>query len=231
MSAPPSVPPELSSAEPRPQEPSPESAHPAPEKLGPATSGSVKPNSDVSLLLNRWSRGEAEALPELMPLIMEDLRGIARRHMTVEDPGHTLDPTALVNELYLKLAGRRTVSWQNRAQFFAFVAGSMRRLLVDHARGRKTHKRGGEVVRISLDPSMRVPEPDRDPDLLALDQALTDLAALDERQARIVELRYFTGLTVEEVAEVEKISPTTVKREWRTARLWLMREIRSILKR
>lgn len=182
--------------------------------------------SEVTRLLDCWSQGEDDALPRLMPLIVEELRGIARKQMSRETPGHTLEPTALVNELYLKLAGRRTVSWRNRAQFFAFVAGSMRRLLVDHARGRKTAKRGGDQPVLSLDDSLRLPQNEKNPDLIALDEALQTLARLDPRQARIVEMRYFTGLEIKEIATVEGISPTTVKREWRTARLWLVKAIR-----
>lgn len=183
--------------------------------------------SEVTRLLDQWSQGEDGALSQLMPLIVEELRGIARNQMMRETPGHTLEPTALVNELYLKLAGRRTVSWRNRAQFFAFVAGTMRRLLVDHARGRKTAKRGGDQPVLSLDETIRVPSKEKDPDLLALDEALQRLSKLDARQARIVEMRYFTGLEVKEIAAVEGISPTTVKREWRTARLWLLKTLRS----
>ena len=184
-----------------------------------------KPSSEITRLLDQWSEGDRDALPRLMPLIVEDLRHIARKYMSTENPGHTLQPTALVNELYLKLMGSRSVSWRNRAQFFAFVSGTMRRLLVDHARGRNTAKRGGSEVVLSLDETIRLPEESRDPELLALDDALEALAQLDARQARIVEMRYFTGLSVQEVAEVEEISPTTVKREWRTARMWLMKEI------
>ncbi len=181
--------------------------------------------SEVTGLLDRWNDGDSEALTELMPLIIDDLRQIARKHLSQELPGHTLQPTALVNEVYLRLKGRRRVSWQNRAQFFAFVAGMMRHVLVDYARSRKTSKRGAGGVRISLDESIRVPSREKDPDILALDDALRDLAELDPRQSRIVEMRYFTGLSIEEVAQVEQISPTTVKREWRTAKLWLYREL------
>ena len=182
--------------------------------------------SEVTQLLDAWSQGEEGALSRLMPLIVEELRGIARNQMARETPGHTLEPTALVNELYMKLAGKRSVSWRNRAQFFAFVAGTMRRLLVDHARGRKTAKRGGDQPVLSLDETIRLPQKEKDPDLLALDEALSKLSELDARQARIVEMRYFTGLEVKEIAAVEGISPTTVKREWRTARLWLLKTLR-----
>ena len=183
------------------------------------------PPSQVTRLLDEWSGGDQAALPKLMPLIVDDLRNLARKYMATENVGHTLQPTALVNELFLKLMGSRSVTWRNRAQFFAFVAGMMRRLLVDHARGRNTAKRGGNEVVLSLDETIRLPEQDDNPELLALDEALSSLAELDPRQARIVELRYFTGLSVPEVAEVLDISPTTVKREWRTARMWLMKEI------
>ncbi len=187
-----------------------------------------QPPSEVTRLLDAWSEGDQGALPKLMPLIVEDLRRLARKYMAVENPGHTLQPTALVNELFLKLLGKRSVSWHNRAQFFAFVANMMRRLLVDHARIKQAAKRGGRQVVLSLDETIRVPESQKDPELLALDQALHQLAQLDSRQARIVEMRYFTGLSIQEVAEVEGISRTTVKREWRTARMWLMKEIESL---
>ena len=181
--------------------------------------------SDITGLLDRWNDGDQNALADLMPLIVGDLRNIARKHLAQESPGHTLQPTALVNEVYLRLKGRRRVSWRNKAQFFAFVAGMMRHILVDHARSRQTAKRGSGAIRISLDESIRLPLEEKDPDILALDDALRSLAAVDPRQSRIVEMRYFTGLSVEEVAEVEQISPTTVKREWRTAKLWLYREL------
>lgn len=181
--------------------------------------------SEITDLLDRWSGGEQDALARLMPLILEDLRHIAGKYLAQESSGHTLQPTALVNEVYLRLKGRRSVSWRNRAQFFAFVAGMMRRILVDHARLRQTLKRGSGAVRISLDESIRLPSDARAPDLLALDDALKGLAAVDPRQSRIVEMRYFTGLSVDEIAAVEEISPTTVKREWRTAKLWLYRQL------
>ena len=180
---------------------------------------------DITRLLDEWSDGNREALSELMPLIVDDLRRLAGKHLALETPGHTLQPTALVNELYLRLKGRRTVSWRNRAQFFAFMAGMMRRILVDHARSHLRKKRGGGTIRLSLDESVELPQRDKDPDVLALDAALHGLAKLDPRQSRIVEMRYFAGLSVKEVAAVESISPTTVKREWRMAKLWLRREI------
>lgn len=183
--------------------------------------------SDITGLLDEWNEGNTEALTELMPLIVDDLRRLAGKHLAGESPGHTLQPTALVNELYLCLKGRRTVTWQNRAHFFASVAGMMRRILVDHARSHQRTKRGGGAILISLDESFQLQQREKDPDLLALNEALDSLAELDPRQGRIVEMRYFTGLSVKEVATVEGISTTTVKREWRTARLWLRRELAS----
>lgn len=182
--------------------------------------------SEVTRLLERWSEGDPEALTEMMPLIVGDLRRIAAKRLAQENPGHTLQSTALVNEVYMRLVGKRSVSWRNRAQFFAFVAGLMRRILVDHARKRRTTKRGSGVIRLSLDETIQVPSTEKDPDLLALDDALESLAKVDPRQCRIVEMRYFTGLTIEEVAEVEGIAPTTVKRDWRMAKLWLFHELR-----
>ncbi len=184
----------------------------------------VETESEITRLLGRWSAGNADALGELMPLVVDDLRRLARRHLAREDPGHTLQPTALVNEVYLRLAGRRTVTWRDRAQFFAFLGSVMRQILVDHARHRQRVKRGSGSVPMTFDESLRLPD-ERDPDLLALHDALKGLAAVDPRKTRIVELRYFAGLKVDEVAELEELSPTTVKREWRAARLWLLREL------
>ena len=172
-----------------------------------------------------------EAFDQLIPLVMDDLRHIAKSYMGREHPAHTLEPTALVNEVYLRMAGRRVVHWENRAQFFAGMAEIMRRILVDHARRKKALKKGGDAERFSFDevmdnhtlwgPAIRA----IDVDLVALDDALESLAAVDPRQARIVELRYFGGLTIEETAQALDSSPTTVKREWNTARLWLLREL------
>lgn len=178
--------------------------------------------SEVTDLLDRWTAGDRNALVELMPLIIEDLRGIARKRLSAEASGHTIQPTALVNEVYLRLVGRRTVSWKGRAQFFAFVAGMMRRILVDHARARRSIKRGSGAVKVTFDEALALPESKRDADLLALDEALERLSTVDPRQGRIVELRFFVGLSVPEIAEVENLSPTTIKREWRTAKLWLL---------
>lgn len=186
---------------------------------------------DVTELLDAWSAGDPDALEELIPLVVDDLRRLARKFLAREKPGHTLEPTALVNEVYLRLAGRRSVHWESRTQFFAGMAEIMRRILVDHARRRKAMKKGGGAERTTFDetldtrtlwgPAIR----SVDVDLVALDDALESLTAVDPRQARIVVLRYFGGLTVEETARTLDSSPTTVKREWHTARLWLLREL------
>ncbi len=183
------------------------------------------PSHQVTDLLVEWSEGNVEALEQLMPLVFDELRKLARSHFQRESEGHTLQPTALVNEVYMKLIDQRKVQWENRSQFYAFAALLMRRILVDHAKGRRAAKRGGHVQKLSLDEALGVPEP-VDLDVLALDDALSALAEIDPRQARVVELRYFAGLTLEEIAEVLGVSATTVKRDWRTARLWLYREMR-----
>jgi RNA polymerase sigma factor (TIGR02999 family) len=157
-----------------------------------------------------------------MPLVYGELRRLAASYLRRERPDHTLQPTALVNEAYLRLVDQRSVSWANRAHFFGIAAQLMRRILVDHARRRQAAKRAA-VYRVTA--TAGSPSGDRAPELLALDGALSDLEKLDARQARIVELRFFAGLTVEETAEVTGVSPATVKREWRTARAWLRREI------
>jgi RNA polymerase sigma factor (TIGR02999 family) len=180
--------------------------------------------SEVTGLLLAWSDGDEAARERLMPLVFDELRRIARRYLDREGREHTLQPTALVNELYLKLIDRRRVQWKNRAQFFGVAAEMMRRILVDYARGRLTQKRGREYVSVPLEES-RVGAEEQDFELVALDDALKTLAELDPRQAKVVELRFFAGLTHEEIGEVLEISATTVKREWRTARLWLRREI------
>lgn len=177
------------------------------------------PSDELTAILGRWEAGDDDALAELMPQVVDALRRIARGYLRRE-PGHTLVPTALVNELYLRLAARHTVRWKNRAQFFAFAATTMRRILVDHARIRDAAKRGDRALRITLLPDLAVSRP-REVELLALDQALDALARMDERQARIVELRYFGGLTLREVAAVLEVGEATVGREWASARAWL----------
>jgi RNA polymerase sigma factor (TIGR02999 family) len=178
---------------------------------------------EVTALLRDWSSGDRRALERLMPLVYGELRRLAASYLRAERSDHTLQPTALVHEAYLRLVDQRAVSWTNRAHFFGISAHLMRRILVDHARKRHAAKRAA-AYRVTAAPTVSI-SPDRDPELLALDTALLDLAKLDARQARIVELRFFAGLTVEETAEVEGISAATVKREWRTARAWLRREI------
>jgi RNA polymerase sigma factor (TIGR02999 family) len=179
---------------------------------------------DVTQLLQDWSRGDPAALEGLMPFVFEDLRQMARRYFARETPGHTLQPTALVNELFLRLQGQRDIQWQNREQFFAVAALLMRRILLDYAKGRHTQKRGEGMVMVPLEKAFNLAQA-QDLDLEALDEALSRLALLDPRQARIVELRFFTGLKHEEVAELLNVSVTTVKREWNSARLWLYREL------
>jgi len=187
-----------------------------------------EPEREVTALLRDWSGGDRTALERLMPLVYQELRRLAASYLRVERPDHTLQPTALVHEAYLRLVDQRGVSWQNRAHFFGIAAQMMRRILVDHARRRQAAKRDATVLRLQARPGEDGGEAEfaRDPELLALDQALCGLESLDARQARIVELRFFGGLTVEETAEVAGVSPATVKREWRTARAWLAREIR-----
>lgn len=173
-------------------------------------------------LLRAWNRGDHQALDRLVPLVQRELRQLAAAHLRRERPDHTLQPTALVHEVYLRLVGASDVSWQDRSHFFGIAARLMRQILVDHARRRRAAKRGGLATRVTLDDDVAV---ERNLDVEALDEALARLAELDPRQGRVVELRFFGGLGVEETAEVLRISPTTVKREWRTARAWLYREL------
>jgi RNA polymerase sigma factor (TIGR02999 family) len=181
---------------------------------------------EVTELLIQYRAGKREALDLLVPMVYGELRRIAARYMRAEGDGHTLQPTALVNEAYLRLVDQRDVEWQNRAHFFGVAAQVMRRLLVDHARGRNRRKRGGDVVMVSLDgEDVAGPAPDAAVDLVALDAALDRLAELSPQQARVVELRYFAGLSIEETAEVLGVSTMTVKRGWAMARAWLHREL------
>jgi len=180
---------------------------------------------EVTQLLQAWCSGDQRALDELVPLVYCELHSLAHRFMLRERAGHTLQTTALVNETYLKLVDSARVRWQDRAHFFAMSAGLMRRILVDFSRARGSRKRGGDVRKVELDES-RVALPERGKDLIALDSALNSLATIDPRQAKIVELRFFAGLGVEETAEVLGISPRTVKREWAVAKLWLLREMK-----
>jgi RNA polymerase sigma factor (TIGR02999 family) len=176
---------------------------------------------DVTSLLLDWSRGHADALEKLMPVVYEELRRLAKAHLGRERREHTLQPTDLVHEAYLKLVDQRHVDWKNRAHFFAVAARVMRRVLVDHARARLAQKRGGGAVRVTFDETLPIDTPNADVTLLALDDALTELGTLDARQARTVELRYFAGLTVDEAAEALGVSGMTVKRDWTVAKAWL----------
>lgn len=179
---------------------------------------------DVTRLLAAWSQGDAKALEELIPLVYEELHRLAERHLARERAGHTLQPTAVVHEAYLKLVDQKRVTWKNRGHFFAVAAQAMRRLLVDHARRHDAAKRGGSVTLVPLeaaDPSVA----SKEADVLALDRALEKLAALDATQAKIVELRYFGGLTLDETADVLGSSASTVSRAFRLAKAWLYREL------
>lgn len=182
-------------------------------------------SDNVSRLLLDWSGGDQQALQELLPLIYDELRRLAHNFLYRERPDHTLQTTALVHEAYLKLIDQRDARWQNRAHFFAIAAQAMRRILIDSARKHIAAKRGRGGEKLSLDEVASISiEPDTD--LLALDEALTALARFDSDQSRIVELRYFGGLTIEETAEVMKLSPATIKREWSMARAWLHQALR-----
>ena len=184
----------------------------------------VTPGAEVTRLLLAWGQGEETALEKLIPLVERELHQIARRYMLKENPGHTLQTTALVNEAYLKLVDLDRVHWKDRAHFFAVSSQLMRRILVDHARSRGSKKRGGETRRVKLDEALIVsPEPDED--IVELDEALKALAEFDPRKERVVELRFFGGLTVKETAEVLGVSSETVLRDWRLAKLWLLREL------
>lgn len=176
-------------------------------------------------MLQEWSGGKQEALDALLPFVYEELRRQASRYLRRERAGHTLQTTALIHEAYLKLIDQRTVNWQNRAHFFGIAAQAMRRILVDYARGRHRAKRGGIGEDLPLEEAALVVSEERSVDLVVLDEALTRLAEFDERQARIVELRYFSGLSIEETAEVLRISPATVKSDWNVAKAWLRHEI------
>lgn len=180
-------------------------------------------HQDITGLLDDWSRGDRRALDRVLPVVYAELRRIAHRQLRNERPGHTLQPTALVHEAYLRLVDQHSVGWQNRAHFFGVAAQVMRRILVDHARRQAAKKRGDGAQRVALDD---VPATARDDvPVLALDRALERLARLDPGLARIVELRAFGGLTIDEAAHVLDVSASTAKRDWRTARAWLMREL------
>jgi RNA polymerase sigma-70 factor (ECF subfamily) len=185
--------------------------------------GNASPCGDVSVLLRAWTDGDKQALEKLTPIVYEELHRLARYYMSGERTGHSLQTTALVNEAYLRLTDYKRMRWQNRAHFFAVSAQLMRRILVDHAR-RHNLKRGAGIQHVSLEDTAVVGE--RDEDLVALDEALQALARFDSRKARVVELRFFGGLNVDETAEVLKVSPITVMRDWSSARAWLYREMK-----
>jgi RNA polymerase sigma-70 factor (ECF subfamily) len=186
----------------------------------------LQPNSSnqVTELLARWSNGEEDAREKLVPLVYDELRRLARRCLAGRPQDHTLQSTALVHEAYLRLVGRNEVHWQNRVHFFAVAARLMRGILVDHARMRHASKRGGNNLTLTLDDALASPK-QRELDLVALDDALNALSALDPKQGQLVELRFFAGLSIEDTSHVLGVSPATVKRDWSTARAWLYREM------
>jgi RNA polymerase sigma factor (TIGR02999 family) len=175
---------------------------------------------EVSQLLVDWGNGDKAALDRLTPLVHEELHRLAHRHMRLERPNHTLQTTALVNEAYVRLVDQRNLHWKNRAHFFSIASRLMRRILVDLARAHYGPKRGGGAVQVSLD-EVAIVSQERAGELVALDEALTRLAAMDERKSKVVELRFFGGMTVEETAEALRVSPITIKRDWESARAWL----------
>jgi RNA polymerase sigma-70 factor (ECF subfamily) len=189
-----------------------------------ATDMTDEPRQDISGLLAAWSNGDAEALRGLIPVVYPELRRIARQHLGRVSPGHTLESAALANEAYLKLIRIRGLHCEHRAHFFALCAQMIRRILVDHARGRRSAKRGGDAVHVPLDEALLGAQA-RGVEVVALDEALSALSTIDPRKGRVVELRYFGGLTVEETAGILQISPETVQRDWKMAKAWLFREL------
>jgi RNA polymerase sigma factor (TIGR02999 family) len=181
---------------------------------------------DVTQLLVAWSQGEKAALEKLMPLMYKELRQLAHRYMSRERPDHTLQTTALVNEAYLRLVDASKVRWQNRAHFLAISAQVMRRVPVEMARSRQCLKRGNDAQKVSLDEALAVSQ-EKSTDLVALDEALTELAVVDPRKSQVVELRFFGGLSAEETAQMLNVSPDTVLRDWKLAKVWLVREIKN----
>ena len=178
----------------------------------------------ITQLLIQWRSGDKAALDALIPIVHQELHNLAKHYLRGERADHTLQTAALVNEVYLRLVDHKNINWQNRAHFFGVAAQAMRRVLVDYARTRKTEKRGGDVLQVSLDGAVNVAE-EKAVELIALDDALQDLEKMDARKSRIVELRYFGGLSVEETAEVLGVAPITVMREWNAAKAWLLRAI------
>jgi RNA polymerase sigma factor (TIGR02999 family) len=182
-------------------------------------------SGQITILLREWSDGKREALDKLLPLVYTELHRQAKRYLRRERPGHTLQTTALIHEAFLKLVAQKDVEWESRTQFFAISAQLMRRILVDHARTRDALKRGGDNLKLPLETAMLVVVNEKNVDLIALDEALTKLAKIDEQQVRFVELRFFSGLSTAEAAEVLKISRATATRDWAMAKAWLHREL------
>jgi RNA polymerase sigma factor (TIGR02999 family) len=182
--------------------------------------------SDVTRLLLAWNKGDRSALDHLIPIVYDELRRLARRQLRSEDAGHSLQPTLLANEVYIRLIDQKRVNWQNRAHFFGAAAQIIRRVLVEHARARGRLKRGGDALKVTLYDEVSATVAVQ-LDLVALDDALTQLAKLDPQQERVIELRFFAGLSIEETSEALNISPATVKRDWATGRAWLYRAIKS----
>ena len=178
----------------------------------------------ITALLIDWSNGDEIAFEQLMPLVYDELRRMARRYLRREPSGHTFQTTELIHEAYLKIAGREGRNWENRSHFFGVASRAMRHILVDYARSKHRQKRGGMAERITLTENLKTAA-NRSEEIIALDEALKQLAALDERKTQVVEMKFFGGLTTEEIAEVLKISPETVKRDWRFARTWLLRQL------
>ncbi len=181
---------------------------------------------DITRMLREWSDGKREALDELLPLVYEELRRQAANYLRRERPDHTLQTTALIHEAYLRLIDQREVNWQSRAHFFAISAQAMRRILVDYARTKHREKRGGDALKLPLEEAALLPLEEKSVDLMELDEALTRLGEIDEEKARIVELRYFSGLSTEETAAVLRVSTRTVERGWTMAKAWLLRELK-----
>lgn len=179
---------------------------------------------DVTQILHEWSGGDRNAPERLMPLVYDEMRRLARSFLARERGAHTFQPTALVNEAYLRLVDQTRVNWQNRAHFYGIASSMMRRVLIDHARAHATEKRGGAAIHLSID-DVQVPIEERAASFIAMDEALSRLAEMDQRKSRIVEMRFFGGLSDEEIAEVLGVSSRTVLRDWKTARLWLYREL------
>ena len=188
------------------------------------TDASHDSRADITALLGLWRAGNESALEQLMPLVQHELHKLARLIMRGERSGHTLQATALINEAYVRLVDLSRVKWQDRAHFFAISARLMRRILVDHARSRNVLKRGGQTRQIAFDEELVLPQ-ERSSDLVALDDALEALALVDPRKSKVVELRYFGGLSIEETAEALRVSPETIGRDWRVAKAWLLREL------